>query len=169
MKKSLLLLALVAGCGSADEDGNIQAAAANASAPQAQGAAAGAAGTGSTALTGLYESGTGDQKNQLCMVEKGSSTQFGLIVWGSDMHSCAGAGTAVRKGEQLDLTMTGDSSCTIAATMNGGTITLPASLPQGCAYYCGARASMTGISFTRTGTSAADAARANDLAGDPLC
>ncbi|QAY79111.1 hypothetical protein [Sphingosinicella sp. BN140058] len=168
MKKSLLLLALVAGCGGADQDGNTQAAA-NASAPQTESAAAGAAEAGSTALTGLFESNTGDQKNQLCMVEKGSSTQFGLIVWGSDMHSCAGAGTAVRKGDQLSLTMTGDSSCTIAATMEGGRITLPASLPQGCAYYCGARASMTGISFTRTGTSAADASRAKDLAGDPLC
>ncbi|PSJ39815.1 hypothetical protein [Allosphingosinicella deserti] len=169
MKKSLLLLVLVTGCGGGASEGNDQAGNGAAPAAQTEAGAASSAASSATALTGLYESGSGDQKNQLCMVEKGSATQFGLIVWGGNMHSCAGAGTAVRTDDRLTLTMTGDSSCTIQARFQDGKITLPSTLPVGCAYYCGARAGMANVSFTRTGTTAADAAKAKDLAGDPLC
>jgi hypothetical protein len=168
MKKSLILLALVTACGAADRQGN-EGAAVNGSAAQSAGAAGADAMSSRSDLVGLYESGTGDQKNQLCMVKKGTATQFGLIVWGANLHSCSGAGSAVRNGDRLTLTMAGDSSCTIEATMAGGVVTLPASVPEGCAYYCGARAQMTGARFSRTGSSEADAAKARDLAGDPLC
>jgi hypothetical protein len=65
--------------------------------------------------------------------------------------------------------MTGDETCTIEASLKDGTIALPATLPAGCAYYCGARASLAGATFTRTGSTAADAKKATDIAGDPLC
>jgi hypothetical protein len=109
----------------------------------------------------------GAQKNQLCIVEKGGEAQFGLIVWGGNLHSCSGAGRAVRSGERLSLRMTGDESCTIEASLKHGTIALPATLPAGCAYYCGARASLAGATFTRA--TEADARKATDIAGDPLC
>ena len=169
MKKSLLLLALVTGCGGDVSGGNDQSGNGAAPATQTEAGAAPSAASSPNTLTGLYESGSGDQKNQLCMVEKGSATQFGLIAWGADMHSCAGAGTAVRTDDRLTLTMTGDSSCTIQARFEDGKIILPGTLPEGCAYYCGARASMANVDFSRTGTTAADAAKAKDLAGDPLC
>ena len=165
MKKSLILLLLLAGCGRGDapvQDGN-------AAAPAAAGPEARPAAAADGRLTGLYESGAGGQKNQLCMVEKGGEAQFGLIVWGGNLHSCSGAGRAVRSGERLTLSMTGDETCTIDATLKDGAITLPATLPTGCAYYCGARASLAGAAFTRAGTTAADARKATDIAGDPLC
>jgi hypothetical protein len=173
MKKSLIVLALVSACGASDQSGNASsAAAANGAAPATEAAAQAPVGAAvqTSALTGLYEGPPGAQRNQLCMLDKGTgNTQFGLIVWGSNLHSCSGAGSAVRSGERLTLTMAGDSSCAIDATISNGIVTLPTTLPAGCAYYCGARASMSGASFTRTGGTAADAAKAKDLAGDPLC
>lgn len=166
MKKSLAFLLLLAACNRADapaDEGNAAAPAAAAPAGRPSAAAA------ETRLTGLYEGGAGEQKNQMCIVEKGGEAQFGLLVWGGNLHSCSGAGRAVRRGDRLTLTMTGDETCTIDATMKGGAITLPATLPTGCAYYCGARASLAGATFTRAGTTEADTKKATDVAGDPLC
>jgi hypothetical protein len=167
MKKILLTLLFLAGCGRGDAPANDQAA------PDPAGPAAERAAPAEkaerTRLTGLYEGGAGAQKNQLCMVEKGRDAQFGLLVWGGNLHSCSGAGRAVREGERLTLTMAGDETCTIAATMKDGTVTLPATVPTGCAYYCAARASLAGARFTRAGSSAADVKKARDIAGDPLC
>ncbi|HEX9965123.1 MAG TPA: hypothetical protein VGB04_09095 [Allosphingosinicella sp.] len=161
------LLLLAAGCGRDDPQPD------NRAAPGPAGPAAGpsasppAAGKGSGArLAGLYEGGSGAEKSQLCIVEKGREAQFGLIVWGGNLHSCSGAGRAARSGERLTLTMTGDETCTVNATLKDGTVTLPATLPTGCAYYCGARATFAGARFTRSGE---DVRKARDIAGDPLC
>lgn len=171
MKKSLIILALVAGCGGAAEQpgGNGSApATAEAQEPGAKGAASTAIGT--TRLTGLYEGGQAGQRNQLCVVDKGTgNAQFGIVVWGANMHSCSGAGQIVRERDTLRLQMAGDSECEIRATVNGTTVTLPRTLPAGCSYYCGARAQFAGATLTRTGATAEDAMKAKDLAGDPLC
>jgi hypothetical protein len=165
MKQVLPILLLLAACGRGDAPAGNQSAAAPGpgAAESARPAAA------EEKLTGLYEGGAGAQKNQLCMVEKGSEAQFGLIVWGGNLHSCSGAGQAVRDGGRLILKMTGDEACTMEASLKGGAVTLPATLPAGCSYYCGARASLAGASFTRSGSTEADAKKAVDIAGDPLC
>jgi len=169
MKKILLILLALAACGRDDPAAN------NQSAPESGRAAAGGPSASpspkaaETRLTGLYEGGSGAQKNQMCIVEKGGGAQFGLLVWGGNLHSCSGAGRAVHEGERLTLTMTGDETCTIDATLRDGKVTLPATLPLGCAYYCGARASFAGASFTRAGSGEAEAKKATDIAGDPLC
>ncbi|HYD35981.1 MAG TPA: hypothetical protein VEA60_00085 [Allosphingosinicella sp.] len=166
MKKSLALLLLVAACNRSDAPSEQS----DGSAPSASGPEARRPPPESgLRLTGLYESAAGGQRNQLCMVEKGGETQFGLIVWGGNLHSCSGAGLAERSGERLSLRMTGDETCAIEASLKGGNVTLPASLPAGCAYYCGARATLAGATFARAGTTAADAKKATDIAGDPLC
>jgi hypothetical protein len=166
MKKIIpFLLLLLSACGRDDVPSGNQAA------PDSAGSAASAPGPASSAaaeirLTGLYESGPGAQKNQMCIVEKGGDAEFGLLVWGGNLHSCSGAGRASRQGERLTLTMTGDETCTIQATLKGGAVTLPEKLPLGCAYYCGARATLAGATFTRSGD---DVKKATDIAGDPLC
>ena len=174
MKKSLIALALLAGCGTPDPEPGNGAVTGNRVSAEASGTRGGegAAATPAPAgaLTGLYEGGAGPQRNQLCIVDKaGAKAQFGLIVRGANLHNCSGVGTAARNGERLTLTMGGDSACTIDATMSGGTITLPTSLPAGCAYYCGAQAKMAGASFERSGSGTAEAIKAKDFAGDPLC
>ena len=161
------LFLLAAGCGRDDPQADNRAAPAAAGPASGRSSPAPGGGGGSQArLAGLYEGGSGAQKNQLCIVDKGRETQFGLIVWGGNLHSCSGAGRATRSGERLTLTMTGDETCTVNATMKDGTVTLPETLPTGCAYYCGARASFAGARFTRSGD---DSKKATDIAGDPLC
>jgi hypothetical protein len=173
MKKSLIVLVLLAGCGRSEpEGGNTAAAGGNASAPAEQAAQQSPARTAvaTAGLTGLFEGGSGQQRSQLCVIDRGSgNAKFGITVWGANMHSCSGSGQAVRSGDTLTLTMDGDSTCRIEARMEGGTVTLPQTLPAGCSYYCGARARFSGATLTRRGTTAADAMKAKDLAGDPLC
>jgi hypothetical protein len=65
--------------------------------------------------------------------------------------------------------MTGDEQCVIEARIDGTRVTMPQTLPAGCAYYCGAGARMTGAAFDKTGGTAEDAMRAIDLVGDRLC
>src|SRR3712207_6594514 len=166
MKTLLIPLLLLAACSQQEgqkESGNTAAPAARDEGGPAQPPRLGT-------LVGLYEGGTSEPKNQMCVVEgKGGGDRFGLVVWGGNMHSCSGAGTVTRNGSKLRLAMAGDSACTIEATVSGNTIRLPESTPAGCAYYCGARASLGGAELTQTGTSKADAMKAKDLAGDPLC
>ena len=160
MKRLILMLLVLGGC-RAEESPE-----APKQAPTPAGATTSAS---STALTGLFEGPAGETRNQLCMVEGEGSARFGMVVWGGNLHSCSGTGTATRLGDTLTLAMAGDSTCSIEATVEGDTITLPATLPEGCAYYCGARARMTDASFARTGTTREDALKAKDLVGDPLC
>jgi hypothetical protein len=158
MKKSLVLALLLIGC-SGDREGE-----------GAGNQATGPAGTGTlTRLTGLYEGAQSRPPNQLCIIEAEGEARFGLVVWGSNQHSCSGSGTVSRSGDSLRFRMAGDETCSFEATINGTSITLPATVPDGCAYYCGARASLTGASFAQAGTSVEDARKARDLVGDPLC
>lgn len=121
-------------------------------------------------LTGLYESGEGPRRNQLCLIERdGGRTSFGLISWGSENRNCSGVGQATRDGDRLRLAMAGDDSCIIEARIDGGRVVLPDTMPQGCAYYCAGDARLAGAAFDKTGGTEQDAIRATDLVGDPLC
>lgn len=158
MRQLMMALVLVAGCGAGGDQAN------NA----ADDAVADAVGT--SGLTGLYEGGTANRPNQLCVIDRGAgNASFGLVVWGANMHSCSGSGQVTRDGSRLTLAMAGDESCRIEATIDGGTVTLPSALPEGCAYYCGAQAQMAGAAFTKKGGTAEDAMKAVDLVGEPLC
>lgn len=155
---SLLLLGLAA-CGRSDPPSGEDAAAPGPAVPAVQ----------TAALTGLYES---DDRpaNQMCVIDSGvGNARFGLVVWGAELHSCSGVGDVVREGETLRLAMTGDEECAIDARIVGTQVSLPAQIPEGCAYYCGARASLANARFEKVGDTAEDALRATDLVGDPLC
>ena len=166
MKKIVLILLFLAACGRDDAPAdNRSAADSPAAAPGSKSSRARSPGA-ENRLAGLYEGGAGAQKNQLCIVEKGKGAQFGLIVWGGNLHSCSGAGEAVRSGERLTLKMAGDEACTIEASLKGGAVALPATVPEGCAYYCGAGTTLAGAKFTRSGD---EVEKATDIAGDPLC
>lgn len=154
MRRILLALTLVTGCGAGGDQGN-------GAAPQAA--------VDTSRLTGLYE-GEGARPSQICMIDRAAGdTGFGLVVWGANLHSCSGAGQAVREGNVLRLTMAGDQSCAIEARIEGTTVTMPETVPAGCAYYCGAQAKLGGGTFTKVGSTPADALKAVDLVGEPLC
>ena len=162
MKKSLILLALVTACGASDQGNETMSAnGANASTPVVAAASAG--------LTGLYEGGSTAAPSQLCVIEKGGKAQFGMVIWGANLSACGGAGLVERDGERLRLRMTGDQACTVEARLSAGAISLEGPVPAGCAYYCGAQAGFEGARFERKGSMAADAMKATDPAGDPLC
>ena len=171
MKKLLVAALLLASCsGSNDPErkvgGNSAAAAA-----QNDGTSPGpGAPQALTTLTGLYEGSGQEPRHQMCVVKGQAGDQrFGLIVWGGNQHSCSGSGTVTRTGNRLRLAMTGDSACTIEASISGKTIKLPQTVPQGCAYYCGQRATLGGAELTQQGTTEQAAMRAKDLVGEPLC
>ncbi|HEX8669674.1 MAG TPA: hypothetical protein VF727_15015 [Allosphingosinicella sp.] len=170
---ALGLAAAAAGCGAGGQqagNGTAAATGANTVSPQPRADAPAGGPAGSTEITGLYEGGSPARRDQLCIAPgKGGEARFGLLVWGQGMYSCSGAGEAVRKGSNLTLRMTGDSPCEIDATLEGGTITLPQSLPSGCSYYCASSARLEGARLIRTGASLEAAMKARDFTGDPLC
>jgi hypothetical protein len=168
MRKSIILLPLLlTGCGTRDSLAN-KAGPGNAGPPGETVSRPAEAQTAT--LTGLYESGPADRQSQMCMIDRGTGgTRFGLVLRGEGDRLCAGSGSAVRSGDSVRLTMSGDEPCTVEARIAGTNLVFPASLPVGCAYYCSSGASFAGASFVKTGGSAEDAARATDLVGDRLC
>lgn len=170
MRKILLALVLVGGCGGTDPQSNRSAAPAAAQPREERMSEVAEPREDRTSLVGLWEGGAAEHRNQLCLVEKSGRTQFGVVVWGPNLNSCSGAGEAERKGDSLTLRMTGDSACTIAAGVEGGRIVFRSAEGAGCRdYYCGHSARFDGAAFTRTGAGAAAAHKAKDIAGDPLC
>lgn len=167
MRHSLIFLAVLAGCSPAFGPGEDSAnEARGTSSPEAPAPVPAA----DSSLVGLYESGPATARNQICMVEQDGETRFGLVLWGANSHSCSGSGTARREEQgRVILEMAGDSPCTIEARIEGGRLSLAVDQQQGCAYYCGARARLNGTELARTGASKADAMRAKDLVGEPLC
>jgi hypothetical protein len=160
MNKSLILLALVAGCGASDQAGN---------ASNAQSPIVASASVAPSNLTGLYEGGSRAAASQLCIIEKGREAHFGMLVWGANLSACGGAGLVERDGDRLRFRMTGDQACAIEGRISNGSITLSGPAPAGCHYYCGARVGFGGATFARMGSTVADAMKATDPAGDPLC
>ena len=165
MNRSLIILALVAGCGASGNSqsgANMSGGAQQASAPVEEAAAEGA-------LTGLWESGGGTRPNQMCILDRKGKAQFGITLWGPNLRACSGAGSVSRSGNHVRLAMAGDSPCTLDATLTDGIVVLPSEVPAGCAYYCGAGASFSGATLTRQGSTRADALKAKDIAGEALC
>lgn len=169
MKKLLLAAFFLASCSSSEDSNRPEGG--NSTQPAREEAAKGAPARPGTiaGLTGLYEGG-GEPRNQMCVVEgKGGEERFGLIVWGGNQHSCMGSGTITRQGDRVTLAMAGDSACAIEADMSGKTIKFPSAVPQGCSYYCGARASLGGAELAQVDTSREAAMRAKDIVGESLC
>jgi hypothetical protein len=157
VRTAFLLVLALAGCRGAEEGSDTNAARTDGSVQ-------------TSSLTGLYEGGEGPRRNQLCIVSReGRRTAFGLVTWSGGDTNCSGSGLAAREGDRLRLTMEGDESCAIDARIEGTRVTLPGSVPEGCAYYCGPGAQLTGAAFDKVGGSEQDARRAVDLVGDPLC
>lgn len=119
-------------------------------------------------LTGLYENGS-TPPSQLCITEQGRAAHFGLVIRRNGRPGCSGAGTAVRNGATLRLTMSGDSPCTIEARLEGGRVTFPSGLPSTCSYYFAPGIVVGGTPFEKKGGTREDALRARDSVGDRLC
>ncbi len=169
MKKFLLPLIVLASCSPSEEQQPQNGSTASFKPPAAP-ATPDSPPARLASLVGLYEGGAGAQRHQMCIVEsKAGEARFGLVVWGANLHSCSGSGSVSRTWDRLKLTMAGDATCTINASISGKSVKLPPTTPPGCAYYCGERAGLAGVQLTQTGTSEADAMKAKDLVGEALC
>jgi len=166
---TVLLLIALAGCrrDGASPPANGPAAAADRPAAPASASAP----VQTETLTGLYEGGEEPRRNQMCMVQReDGATSFGLVTWGPGDKNCSGSGLASREGERLRLRLDGEESCALEARIEGRRVTLPTDIPAQCqTYYCGSGAQMSGATFDKVGGAEADAMRAADLVGDPLC
>lgn len=120
-------------------------------------------------IEGLFEGGSGASADQLCIIDRKGHPQFGLVIRGLGNRSCSGAGSARRRGNNLQLTMTGDSPCTLDGRITGKTITLGSRPPGGCSYYCGGGASFAGVALSQSNAGEKAAMKAKDLVGEPLC
>ncbi|MDP8913282.1 MAG: hypothetical protein M3N39_06880 [Pseudomonadota bacterium] len=171
MKKLLVAVLLLASCSGSDDPEQKVGGNSTAPAVQMEGRSERSERPEALAtLTGLYEGGGREPRHQMCVVKgQGGEQRFGLIVWGSNQHSCSGSGTVTRTGDRLRLAMAGDATCTIEASISGKTIKLPETVPQGCGYYCGERATLGGAELTQQGSTEQAAMRAKDLVGEPLC
>jgi hypothetical protein len=160
MRKALILLLCLAGC--APGGGNASRAEHNVAAGSPR------APVQTQTLTGRYET-LGARPSQLCIVEQGQRARFGLVTWQGERSGCSGAGSAVRTGATLRLTMDGESACAIEARIADGRVAFAANAPRGCSYYCAPGAPLASLVFAKTGGTRGDALRARDLVGDPLC
>lgn len=160
---ALLVLIALAGCRGEGEG--------NGAGASASGGGGSAKAAQTATLTGLYESGEGARRNQMCMIEReGRGTNFGFVTWGPGDKNCSGSGVATREGNVLRLRLDGDESCALNAETDGRRVTLPANIPAECQrYYCGTGAQMSGARFDKVAGEQADALRATDLVGETLC
>jgi hypothetical protein len=171
MRPILLCLALLGGCGAVGDRSPRDRAAGNesAAADAEAGEEAAESAVQTATLTGRYEGGTGAERSQLCIIDRGTgNSRFGLVLR-TGAGTCSGAGRALRQDRRLTLDMAGDQACRIDATIDGRRVAFPAGDPAGCAYYCAPGAALTNATFDKVGGSAEDAMQARDLVGDPLC
>jgi hypothetical protein len=161
MRKTLILLTLLASCSREPESGNGQAVHREPRPQRTLGHL--------RELTGLYVSGDRRAQSRLCIIQRRRSADFGLVIRGPGASSCSGSGKVRRIGRRLRFTMAGESRCTLNATIDHLSIVMPATAPRGCAYYCGSPARLTNVRLTRNGSTKDAAMRAKDLVGEPLC
>lgn len=157
MMRGFRWFAAVAGCALAGCGGNS--------------ADSGADGRSGAAASGLYAQTEGEQRGQLCLVEReGRAATFGFITWGRGDANCSASGAVRREGDRLTLLLDGDESCAIEAQFEDSIVKVSRGLSGECArYYCAGGATLDGAQFFRSEEGNAAAAKARDVAGDPLC
>lgn len=109
--------------------------------------------------TGLFENRHAVGTDSLCLKPvSGNRYRFGTIAAFGATLRCEGKGAAVHSGPTVALTFD-DAQCAFVAAYDGRAIHFPGVVPAGCAALCGPRASLSGVSFDRSGWAVADAHR----------
>jgi hypothetical protein len=99
-------------------------------------------------LSGRYETRSELGTDKFCAVgEAGSQHKIGILAVFGPESKCEAQGTAQVKGEKVSLSLTNEDSCRFEAEFDGISIRFPGSMPEGCASYCTARASLAGTSY----------------------
>jgi hypothetical protein len=115
---------------------------------------------GATAPTGLFERRHAAGTDSICFLPEGDGDDYRFALRASfgTTLTCEGAGSARHGGDKISFDFA-DGGCAFSATYDGNSVRLPGTVPEGCAAYCGPRASMSGVAVERVGWSEADARR----------
>jgi hypothetical protein len=121
-------------------------------------------------LEGLYERSGDGGPDRLCLLnQSGETYRIGIDVRFGDETQCLARGKAMRRGERVTIDLEGKGACRITARFDGRELSLPGSVPPGCADYCTDRGSLAGFALGQTSASAADAIAARARDGSLLC
>ncbi|MGV3478909.1 MAG: hypothetical protein ACO1O3_03095 [Sphingobium sp.] len=121
-------------------------------------------------IEGLYERSGDGGPDRVCLLRDGGEAyRIGIDVMFGDETECMARGSAVRKGEQVVITLAGKGECRIEARFDGREIALPGSVPDGCAAYCTKRGSLAGFALGQSSALRADAASVVARDGRLLC
>ena len=121
-------------------------------------------------VVGLYErAGVPDRPSQICVSADEEQLRFGLRSSYEGPENCMMKGRVEQAGSALRLRIDGDPACSVSGTITATGLTL--AQPQGaeCSYYCGRNTDLDGGDFAKVGGTEADARKAVDIAGEPLC
>jgi len=123
-----------------------------------------------SSLVGLYErSGIPDEPSRICVTANGTEHRFGLKSSYEGPESCMAKGSVRQAGSELTLSIDGDPACSFSATVTETGLTLREPRGPECSYYCGTNTGLDGGPFEKVGATEADARKATDIAGEPLC
>lgn len=126
--------------------------------------------SGASPIVGLYErAGVPDRPSRICIVGQGAQTRFGLNASYEGPESCTAKGRVQSTGPVLTFAIDGDPACRLAATKTATGLLLNAPEGRECAYYCGRNTGLDAGPFEKVGDTEADARKAVDLVGEPLC
>lgn len=119
---------------------------------------------------GLYErAGVPDKPSRICIAGQGDEMRFGLNSSYEGPESCTATGSVRESGSVLTLVIDGNPACALAASLTGTGLTLDRPEGTECGYYCGGNTDLNEGPFEKVGDTEADARKAIDLVGEPLC
>lgn len=127
-------------------------------------------------LAGSFSDTGGTGSDAFCASgNRDAGYKVGVLVTFGASSQCEGRGDAALSGEQvrIDLTRNGDgdtmNGCSFAARFDGNALSLPGSLPGGCAAACSDRGSLAGASFALVEAGQAAALQQRGRSAARLC
>lgn len=155
-----VLLLLLAGCGGGGEErsagAQLEAAAIE------RGVIADPA---SLHVAGAYGRGA----DRMCLIERDGGLRLGVdVAYGGDL-GCTARGTAKQDGEDIDVTLDGAEGCRFTARFDGDALIFPGRLPESCATFCDAPASLAGVTVDRLSDAASEVRAMRGQQGGLLC
>lgn len=116
-------------------------------------------------LAGAYGRGA----DRLCVAERDGALKLGIDVAYGDDLGCTARGSATQDGEDIDITLDGAEGCRFTARFDGKQIAFPGRLPEGCATFCDAPASLAGLTVDRLSGAASEVRAMRAQQGSLLC
>jgi hypothetical protein len=122
-------------------------------------------GPDSLRVVGAYGRGA----DRACVIERGGALKLGVdVAYGGNL-GCTARGTAKQDGEDIEITLDGSEECRFTARFDGDELVFPGRLPDGCASFCDAPASLAGLTVDRLSDAAAEVRAMRGQQGSLLC